>query len=191
VGGSDVVDAAVFEGFDYVALGHLHRPQEIGGNPAIAYSGSPIPYSFSEDHQKSVRLVEIDETGFIGATTIPIPVGRPVKVLTDSMSNLLECPEYGAFVGHWISAKLTDELAQVEPMRRLRDRFPHVASVSYDNTRRSGAVGPDDGSVDIATRHPSEVVRDFVADLQGRVVTSAEDELIVQGLALLAERADG
>lgn len=188
VGGADVVDAAIFEGFDYVALGHLHRPQEIGTNPAIAYSGSPIPYSFSEDHPKSVRLVELGLEGFVGATTIPIPVGRPVKVLTDSMTNLLADPVYGEFVEHWISAKLTDELVQDEPMRRLRARFPHVASVAYDNIRRGGAVGPSEGSVDVATRQPADIVRAFVTDVQGREASPVQDELIIEGLALVEAR---
>ena len=60
IGGADQVDPAVLAGFDYVALGHLHRPQRIGGSDAMAYSGSPLPYSFSEDHPKSVRLLEVE-----------------------------------------------------------------------------------------------------------------------------------
>jgi exonuclease SbcD len=190
VGGTDVVDAAIFQGFDYVALGHLHRPQEINGEATIAYSGSPLAYSFSEDHEKSVRLVEVNESGFVSASVLTIPVGRPVKVLTDSMENLLALEAYEPFVDYWISAKLTDRTHQEEPMRRLRERFAHIASLSYADVRRDGASGPIEGSLDVSSRTPEEVTGEFVADMQGRDPTHTERELIASAVASVRAKED-
>lgn len=73
VGGSDNVDASVFEGFDYVALGHIHGPQNIGSDH-IRYCGTPLKYSFSEaGHRKSVTVVELGEKGCLNVHTVPLP----------------------------------------------------------------------------------------------------------------------
>ena len=72
MGGADHVDASVFDGFDYVALGHLHGPQSVG-REYIRYCGSPLKYSFSEaKQQKSVTLVELAEKGQVQVRTVPL-----------------------------------------------------------------------------------------------------------------------
>jgi DNA repair protein SbcD/Mre11 len=189
VGGSDVVGAELFAGFDYVALGHIHRPQEIDNNPAIAYSGSPLPYSYSEEAPKSVRIIDISPTGFVGARTVRIPVGRPVKVLTDTMQNLLTSPEYEKYVDHWISVKLTDEGIKEQPMERLRNRYPHITSVAYAARRQSGISGPAQGSVDVTQRAPIEIAHEYFIDMQGRPATSVETDIVESAMAEVEREA--
>ena len=185
VGNADLVDAAIFDGFTYTALGHLHRPQVIPGHNAVAYSGSPLPYSFSEDHAKSVRLIELKHEGSLAVETLSIPVGRPVIVLTDSFDNLLYDPKYTKYVDYWVSAKLADEGVIEEPMTRLRTRFPHIAALAYADVRRSGAEGPLEGAGGIDDQTPMEVILDFINDLQGRDPYPFEVELAQLGVDML------
>ena len=84
IGSADLVDGSVFRGFDYVALGHLHRPQVIGGDDRMAYSGSPLPYSsLRRPPPKSVRLPHSPATPAVeSAETLPVPLGRPATTIT-------------------------------------------------------------------------------------------------------------
>lgn len=131
IGGTDLVDASVFAGFDYVALGHLHRPQVVAGDDRIAYSGSPLAYSFSEEHTKSVRLVQLTDGRVDQVTMLPVPVGRPVATVVGPLESLLTDPVHDHLVEHWIAARLTDDTTQVQPLERLRTRFPYAVSVRY------------------------------------------------------------
>lgn len=182
VGNADLVDAAIFDGFTYTALGHLHRPQTIPGHDRVAYSGSPLPYSFSEEHAKSVRLLELTADGTLEVTTLPIPMGRPVKVLTDTFDNLMSNSSYDAFVDHWISVKLVETGVIEGPMARLRKRFPHIASLAYADVRRSGASGPREGVDYLKATDPFDVIMDYVSDLQGREPADYEVALAHRGL---------
>ena len=141
IGGTDLVDASAFGGFDYVALGHLHRPQLVAGDERIAYCGSPLAYSFSEEHAKSVRLVEVEDGRVQRVSTLPVPVGRPVATLEGTLESLLADPAHDALVEHWVAARLTDHITQVQPLERLRSRFPYAVSVRYagSNPGRTGA----------------------------------------------------
>jgi len=183
VGSADIVSADLFTGFTYTALGHLHRPQEVNGDPTIAYSGTPLPYSFSEDAPKSVRLVEISSRGFEGVTLLPVPMGRRVKVLTDTMANLLSDPAYDAYLDHWISVKLTDEVTQEQPMERLRARYPYIASLGYANVRSGGVTGPVTGSISISRPENDEIIFNYLTDMQRRQPTESERELVLTTLA--------
>ena len=138
IGGTDLVDASIFAGFDYVALGHLHRPQLVGGDERIAYCGSPIAYSFSEEHTKSVRLLEVDNGRVENVTALPVPVGRPVVTLEGTLESLLTDPVHDLVVEHWVAARLTDDTTQVQALERLRTRFPHAVGVRYARTADGG-----------------------------------------------------
>src|SRR3954449_1349476 len=91
VGGVDLVPAAVFDGVDYVALGHLHRPQTL--TPRLRYSGSPLAYGFGEaGQQKQAWLVELDATGLADVRAVPLPTPRPLTLLTGTLEELLADP---------------------------------------------------------------------------------------------------
>jgi len=182
VGGTDQVDPALFAGFDYVALGHLHRPQRIGGSETVAYSGSPLPYSFSEDHPKSVRLLEVTGGRVADVTTVPVPVGRTVATLTGTLEELLSDRSHDPATGCWVAARLTDRTVQTQPMERLRKRFPHVVSVRYADPHTGASVRHGAGGAPIEARSPESVVLEFLADARDRAPSDSERALVHDAL---------
>lgn len=168
VGGAEVVDPSVFAGFDYVALGHLHRPQNVGGDPRLAYAGSPLPYSFSEAHPKSVRLIEVSAASTAHVEEVAVPVGRPVVTLRAELERLLDDTELDGYADHFVAAVLTDTTVCVQPLDRLRQRFPFAVSVRYAHQAPGrGAQPAPDARPPGATRRPEEVVFDFLAEVCG------------------------
>ena len=186
IGGTDAVDAAVFAGFDYVALGHLHRPQSVGGTGRIVYSGSLLPYSFSEDHTKSVRLVDVAGGAVTGVREVPIPVGRPVITLEGRLMELLDDPGLDVYLDHWVAVRLTDDTVQVQPMERLRSRFPHAVNVRYAPGRADlvGGRAPEEATLE--ERSPEEMVLAFLAELRDRPPTDVERELVAEAMTAAA-----
>jgi DNA repair protein SbcD/Mre11 len=183
IGGTDQVDPAVFAGFDYVALGHLHRPQRIGGSDTLAYSGSPLPYSFSEDHPKSVRLLEVRADGVADVTTVAVPVGRRVVTLTGTLEGLLADPAHERFVDHWVAARLTDDTVQTQPMERLRARFPHAVSVRYDDPRTGAVVDFGSDGTPVDERSDESVVLEFLEEVRDQPPSDSERRLVLAALA--------
>ncbi len=183
IGGADQVDPAVLAGFDYVALGHLHRPQRIGGSDAMAYSGSPLPYSFSEDHPKSVRLLEVTDGHLTEVGTVPVPVGRQVVTLSGTLEQLLTDPAHAAYADHWVAARLTDDTVQTQPMERLRARFPHAVSLRYDDPRTGAIVDFGSAGPPIGERSDEDVVLEFLEEVRDRPPSDSEHRLVLDALA--------
>lgn len=137
IGGSDNVDAEVFAGFDYVALGHLHGPQRAGGDH-IRYCGTPLKYSFSEaDHRKSVTFAELGQKGSLEITTRPLKPLRDLKQLKGTYGDLMARSFYQGtdLPESYLHITLTDEEDVPEALSRLRTVYPHIMKLSYDNTR--------------------------------------------------------
>ena len=147
VGGSDNVDASVFAPFDYVALGHLHGPQQMGeeGGPIIRYAGTPLKYSFSEArHHKSVTVVEIGEKKADGVVDVCIST-RELRPLHDmreirgSYEELTLRANYeGTATDDYIHATLTDEIEIPDAARHLQVIYPNLMKLDYDNARTRG-----------------------------------------------------
>lgn len=147
VGGSDNVDASVFAPFDYVALGHLHGPQQMGeeGGPFIRYAGTPLKYSFSEArHHKSVTVVEIGEKKADGVVDVCIGT-RELRPLHDmreirgSYEELTLRANYeGTATDDYIHATLTDEIEIPDAARHLQVIYPNLMKLDYDNARTRG-----------------------------------------------------
>ena len=147
VGGSDNVDASVFAPFDYVALGHLHGPQQMGeeGGPLIRYAGTPLKYSFSEvRHHKSVTVVEIGEKKADGVVDVCIST-RELRPLHDmreirgSYEELTLRANYeGTATDDYIHATLTDEIEIPDAARHLQVIYPNLMKLDYDNARTRG-----------------------------------------------------
>ncbi len=130
VGGTDHIGAEVFEGFSYTALGHLHRPQTVRGSETIRYSGTPLPYSFSETDPKSVVLVEMDRSGECQIELITVPVGKAVRTVRDTFANLLKAePDPESLV----RVELTDASTVRDAKRRLEKVFPHIIELKLVN----------------------------------------------------------
>jgi len=157
VGGSDNVDASVFDDFDYVALGHIHGPQNIGTN-RIRYCGTPLKYSFSEaDHYKSVTVAELGEKGDLTLRTLPLLPKRDLRQLRGTFAQLTD-PERYRHTGKedYLHIVLTDEEDIPEAIGKLRLIYPNILKLSYDNTRtREDQTIGDAG--DVKTRSPLEL----------------------------------
>lgn len=136
VGGLDNVDSAVFDGFDYVALGHLHRPQHIG-RETLRYCGTPLKYSFSEKNDtKSVTVVQLGEKGDITLRTRPLRPLRDMRELRGTYEELTLRDNYlGTDTQDYIKVILTDEEEVPSAMGRLRNIYPNIMNLQYDNTR--------------------------------------------------------
>ena len=136
VGGSDNVDADVFECFDYVALGHLHGPQNIISNH-IRYCGSPLKYSFSEvGHYKSVTVAELLDKGSLQLYTpalIPLRDMRQIRGRFEDVT--ASARQLGESAADYVHVILTDEEDIPEAIGKLRMVFPNLLKLSYDNTR--------------------------------------------------------
>ena len=136
IGGSDNVDGAVFDGFDYVALGHLHGPQNVGCS-RIRYCGTPLKYSFSEaEHYKSVTVVELGEKGNLQLHTVPLTPHHDLRRLRGTFAQLTDRDFYsGTAADDYLHIILTDEEDVAEAVGRLRTIYPNLMHLSYDNTR--------------------------------------------------------
>jgi len=179
VGGTGAVDASVFAGFSYAALGHLHAPQTVGA-PERRYCGSPLAYSFSESRPKEVVLVEIDAIGTARTHPVPVPVGRGVSTLTGTIAQLIEHRD-PALAGCFIRAVLTDRGAVIDAKARLQAVYPFVVEVEL----RPAAASAGEGCVPVHHRRrlrPAEAAAAFWHDVHAAEPSGAERELLAAGL---------
>lgn len=144
VGGSDNVDASVFDDFDYVALGHIHSPQKIG-RETVRYCGTPLKYSFSEvSHKKSVTVVELGEKGNVSINIIPL---APLHDMREIKGTYLEITDRRSYEGtdtdDYIHITLTDEEDIPDAIGKLRVIYPNLMKLDYDNkrTRKNSDIG--------------------------------------------------
>ena len=141
VGGMDNVAAEIFDGFDYVALGHIHGPQNIG-RKTLRYSGTPLKYSFSEcGHKKSLTLVSMAEKGNVSIEEIPLHPLHDMRILRGSFEEVCGMAQSGDFESDdYVGIILTDEDEIPSGTEKLRSLFPNLMSLEYDNSRtRLGA----------------------------------------------------
>lgn len=131
VGGSGAVSAAHCEGFDYVALGHLHRRQAIDGG-RVAYSGSPLAYSFSEaGAEKSVSLVVIGRDGAVTSEPIALAPRRQLRTIRGTLDAVLAAAD-GPGREDWLQVTLTDRAYGDQHL--LRERYPNLLAVAWEST---------------------------------------------------------
>jgi exonuclease SbcD len=178
VGGVASVPAAVFDGVDYVALGHLHGSQRL--TDRLRYSGSPLAYSFSEYRQrKSVWLVELGPAGEVAAERLDCPVPRPLARIRGPLEELLDDPELAAGEEAWVEATLTDAVRPKEPMARLTARFPHTLSLLFEPER-----APEDATASyvhrLRGRSDQQVAEDFVAHVRGGFGPDAGERAVLR-----------
>ena len=136
VGGLDNVSAEVFKDFDYVALGHIHRPQKMG-RETLRYSGTPLKYSFSEaDHKKSVTIVELLEKGNVRVSTVPLIPRRDMRKLRGTYMDVTAKDHYTAENKmDYLQITLTDEEDVPGALQKLRTVYPNLMRLEYDNKR--------------------------------------------------------
>ena len=179
VGGVDLVPASAFDGVDYVALGHLHRPQTL--SPRLRYSGSPLAYSFGEAGQaKQAWLVDLDASGLADVRAVALPTPRPLSVLTGTLDELLTDPAHTGAEEHFVSARLTDAVRPTDPMRRLQTRFPHCVHLEW-----TGAGDAADGRSyreRLRGRSDLEITEEFVRHVRGIGASTGERTLLARAL---------
>lgn len=186
VGGADNVDASVFAPFDYVALGHLHGPQNVGGE-RIRYCGTPLKYSFSEaGHQKSVTIVELGEKGSLEVRAVPLLPKRDMVELRGSFAQL-KSPEFYGQVDRdaYVRVILTDENDIYDAMGQLRPVYPNLMALDYDNLRtRSGAVVLEEADV---KRDPLELFADFYQQQNHQPMSEEQRRYLTELLETIQE----
>ena len=140
VGGVDCVDAALFDAFDYVALGHLHSPQKVGRD-SVRYCGTPLKYSFSEASQhKSLTFVEFKAKGDVTITTAPLTPLHDMREIRGSYMELTDRRTYeGTATDDYLHITLTDEQDVPDALARLRVIYPNLMRLDYDNLRTRGS----------------------------------------------------
>ena len=136
VGGIDQIEGAVFRDFDYVALGHIHTPQNVG-NDRIRYCGTPLKYSFSEaGQQKSVTVVELGEKGTLEVREIQLKPLRDMRKLKGTYMAITSLSNYqDTNTEDYVQITLTDEEDIVDGMQKLRTIYPNLMRLEYDNCR--------------------------------------------------------
>lgn len=169
VGGTDNVDAAVFAPFDYVALGHIHGPQQVG-RETVRYCGTPLKYSFSEaGQQKSVTVVELGEKGSVAVRMVPL---TPLRDLAELRGTYQELTFRGFYEGtsyqrDYVHITLTDEEDIPDAVSKLRIIYPNLMKLDYDNKRtRAGIVL--EGAEDAQRRSPLELLEEFYEKQNGQ-----------------------
>ena len=180
VGEATMVSSTVFEGFDYVALGHMHSPQSVGGCPQVRYSGSPLAYSFSEVAPKEVVLVEVASGVPARLERVPVAGGRGVRTLRGTLGELLAGP---TDAHNWVRAELTDNERPTDAARRLRSVFPWLAEVEWTGARRlldGAGTGPPPGRAHV---EPHVVAAEFWEVSTGEPPGTDELELLAEVLA--------
>jgi len=185
VGGTDQVAATVLEGFSYVALGHLHTPQVIGGAEHVRYSGTPIAYSFSEIAPKSVVLIDMNADGTSSIEAIPVPVGRGVITLIGTIDELLAPGAHPEAADKYVKAVLTDNAYVVDAKSRLLEVYPYCTDVVMKMAGTSTTIGPNDeirsalSPQDAAEKFWQDIVNEPLSDLQRDTVVAAIDKVFI------------
>jgi|LGVE01.1.fsa_nt_gb exonuclease SbcD len=142
LGGIDNVDVSAFESFDYVALGHIHGPQQMG-RETVRYSGSPLKYSFSEcHHKKSVTIIEMKEKGNITFGKIELYPQRDMKEIRSSVSDLKAGTTLKDVSSDcYVHVILTDEEEIIDAIGKVREIYPNVMLLDFDNRRTKESSG--------------------------------------------------
>lgn len=155
VGGLDNIDAQVFDAFDYVALGHIHKPQRIRRD-TLRYAGSPLRYSFSEvNHRKSVPVVDLNEKGSVTVRTVPLTPLRELRTEEGTIAELMDRPYSEDLL--WVTVH--DELVPPDARVTLSVNFPNMLKFSVVNSRTKL-----DMDVTAAESVEDKPVRDLFAD---------------------------
>ena len=181
VGGVDDVDASVFDGFDYVALGHLHGPQKIG-KETVRYSGTPLKYSFSEtNHKKVAVIVDVEEKGKINIQQISFLPKHDMREVRGTYMEVTALDFYKDMnTDDYLHITLTDEEDIPDAIGKLRTIYPNIMKLSYDNLRTRAAVTVR-GTAEVEEKSPMELLREFY-ELQNNQPMTDEQEEIARGM---------
>jgi exonuclease SbcD len=179
VGGADNVDVRVFDCFDYVALGHLHRPQSVG-KATVRYCGTPLKYSFSEAHdKKSLTVVELKEKGSISIREIPLVPLHDMREVRGNYHDLMNKQNYeNTPVADYLHIVLTDEEEEYNAFAKLSKVYPNIMKLEYDNRKtraRESAATIIQPAVNLS---PKALFGDFFTNQTGREMSNEQQEFV-------------
>ena len=184
VGGTDNVDADVFAGYEYVALGHLHGPQTVSAaGPVIRYCGSPLKYSFSEANQeKSVTVAELRGKGDVEVKTVALVPLREMRELRGAYEELTarEFYEGTTYRTDYVHITLTDEEDIPEAVAKLRVVYANMMRMDYDNTRTRHTAAAVEGAEAVEVKSPAEVFAELYEKLNGQGLSAEQAEYLKQ-----------
>ena len=176
VGGVDDVDASVFDGFDYVALGHLHGAQYVS-RPKIRYCGTLLKYSVSESTQtKSLTVVTLKEKGEKPEIACyPLHPLRDVRKKKGTLEEIIK--EAGEEEKEdYISITLTDEIDPYKPKEQLERVFSHILEIRVDNQRTRTKLKEMDE--ELVMKDPFTSFCEFYKEMQGREMNTQEETIM-------------
>ena len=168
VGGLDNVSVENYEAFDYVALGHIHRAQQMGRESA-RYAGTLLKYSFSEEkHNKSMTIVDLKEKGNIEIKEIPVKPLHDLKTIKGKFSKITSEEFYKELKKEdYYRAVLTDEDDILNAIGKLKSIYPNLMSMEYDNTRTRSYSVVDNVETG-ETKSPLDYFEEFFEKQNGR-----------------------
>lgn len=176
-GGLDIIDAGLFSDFDYTALGHIHKPQNMGKN--IRYCGTPLKYSFSESSQeKSVTVVEINEKGMADISLIPLKPMREMRTVKGRFDELIRAAEQNPSEDY-INAVIDGDEAVYDPVGKLRQYYPNILQLEFV---RSNTEYKTDYNEDFISKSIPELFGDFFEMQNGKKITDEQREIILDVL---------
>ncbi len=181
IGGSEYVDVSYFEDFNYVALGHLHRPQKVK-YANIRYAGSLLKYSFSEATQKkSVAMIEIDKEGEVDIELHELEPVRDMRVIKGHLENLVDIGVYGdTNVDDYIMAILTDEGELIDPISNLRAVYPNVLKLEKESIDRRTGDEQTSASENFKEKNPLELFQEFYENIEGDAFDEEKSNIVIQ-----------
>lgn len=176
VGLIDRVSADCFDDFDYVAMGHIHSGQAVG-RETCRYSGSLLKYSLNHREVAGTKTIPVITMGEKGDTDVELVAIRPLRDIRHIRGHLKELISSAEDTDDYIYATLTDEDTQFDAMARLREVYPHVMGLGYDN-EASRAILDDDHNVETEGKSFTELVSDFFQLYHGIEPNDKEWEII-------------
>lgn len=178
VGGTDNVSGEVFDGFDYVALGHIHREQTVGKDN-IRYCGTPLKYSFSEAKNiKSVTILDFNDKGNIEYSKIPLTPFRDMREIRGTYYELTLKSSYESTNAEdYLHITLTDEEDIPDAIGKLRSIYPNIMKLDYDNLRTRGS-GTVDAIENIESKSPFELFADLFKQQNNQDMSKEQEEIM-------------
>lgn len=176
VGGTDNVDSYVFDDFDYVALGHIHGPQNVGKN-TVRYCGTPLKYSFSEiSHKKSVTVVEMKEKGNVKVSTVELIPKLDMREIKGTYEELTFKKNYeNTNTEDYLHIILTDEEDVADAVAKLRCVYPNLMKLDYDNTRTRNSLALTQAE-ETEKKSDTELLSEFFEKQNGKPLSDEQLE---------------
>lgn len=182
IGTAEWIDQSIFDAFDYVALGHLHKGQKVGSN-RIRYSGSPLKYSKSEAaHQKKSFIIDIDRDS-LEVTPVPLIPKRDMRIVRGAFDDLMQQD----WSDDYIFIELTDDMFIQDAMSRLRGQFPQILGLEYVNLRADQSTYQTDRSQDLKRQSIESLFSDFFEQYTEHTLDEPRREVVREIVRLVEQ----